>query len=37
VELTASVAPTKLSAPSDAVPVWNGALPPQVGLKLFQS
>src|SRR3954463_8007623 len=37
VVFTASVAPAKVKAPVDPVPVWNGAVPVQVGVKPFQS
>src|SRR5690348_15399489 len=37
VELKASVAPAKLKPLLEAVPVWNGAVPVQVGVKPFQS
>ncbi|SRR6266513_6498531 len=37
VELKASVAPAKLKPLLDAVLVWNGAVPVQVGVKPFQS
>src|SRR6476469_4211783 len=37
VVLKASVAPAKLKPLLDAVPVWNGAVPVQVGVKPFQS
>src|SRR6476661_5766378 len=37
VVLKASVAPAKLKPLFDAVPVWNGAVPVQVGVKPFQS
>src|SRR3954452_10377804 len=37
VELTASVAPAKVKPSVDPVPVWNGAVPVQVGVNPFQS
>src|SRR3954447_25638871 len=37
VELTASVAPAKVKPSVDPLPVWNGAVPVQVGVNPFQS